>query len=338
MRALIDASGWPEALAYYEMFPHEPSASPALDIHIDRIVPIEQITLEKVLDAMLAVDEAGGDQILIVAHGTVEEGSPGGLSMPLAENCAVDAMRDAVRALTEAAVAVRETASDPLAWTRFIENPLDRRNVQASGTREQAPALFQKWLQTRARSLDLSKERLLEIVAKRNRIADRAFERVEIRACNLGAFPDAMRVLREFFGAQSLLAPQVITLSGSLRVHILEDLNQYQEWIQSRGGVGATDAFAEMESANGRCFGEAFCLRIQEASPESYRFELEAAALSEQAVQSWVEDYIMPGSAFSGVGALKVAALWTLGRPGHPQPYVLPGEDAYRGLIASEPV
>ncbi len=338
MRALIDASGWPEALAYYEMFPHEPSASPALDIHIDRIVPIEQITLEKVLDAMLAVDEAGGNQILIVAHGTVEEGSPGGLSMPLAEHCAVDAMRDAVRALTEAAVAVREAGSDPLAWTRFIENPLDRRSVQASATREEVPALFQKWLQTRAQSLDLSKERLLEIVAKRNRIADRAFERVEIRACNLGAFPDAMRVLREFFGAQSLLAPQVITLSGSLRVHILEDLNQYQEWIQSRGGVGATDAFAEMESANGRCFGEAFCLRIQEASPESYRFELEAAALSEQAVQSWVEDYIMPGSAFSGVGALKVAALWTLGRPGHPQPYVLPGEDGYRGLIASEPV
>jgi hypothetical protein len=338
MHALIDASGWPEALAYYRMFPHEPSASPALDMHIDRIVPIQQINLEEVLDEMLAMEDADEDEILIVAHGTVEEGNPGGLSMPLAEGCAVDAMADAVRALTEAAIAVREAGSDPLGWTRFIENPLDRRRVQASATREQAPALFQEWLQARARSLDLSKERLLEIVKKRNLVADLALQRVEIRACNLGAFPDAMLTLREFFGAQRLLAPQVITLCGGLRVHILEDLNQYQEWIQSRGGAGATDAFAEMDSANGRCFGEAFSLRIQEASPESYRFELEAAALSEQAVQSWVEDYIMPGSAFSGSGALKVAALWTVGQSGHPQPYVLPGEDAYRGLIASEPV
>jgi hypothetical protein len=337
MHALIDASDWPEALAYYRMFPHEPSASPALDIHIDRIVPIQQITLEKVLDEMLALGESDSDEILIVAHGTVEEGNPGGLSMPLAEGCAVDAMLNEVRALTEAAVAVRETASDPLGWTRFIENPLEQRRVRASATREQAPALLQQWLEARARSLDLSKERLLEIVAKRNQIVDRAFERVEIRACNVGAFPDAMSALREFFGAQSLRAPRVIALCGNLRVHILEDLTQYQEWIQARGGAGTTDAFAEMETANGRCFGEAFCLRIQETSPESYRFELEAAALSELAVQSWVENYIMSGSAFSGGGALKVAALWTLGQPGHPQPYVLPGEDAYRGLIASEP-
>jgi hypothetical protein len=161
---------------------------------------------------------------------------------------------------------------------------------------------------------------------------------VEIRGCNLGAFPDAMSALREFFGARSLLASQVITLYGNLRVQILEDLNQYQEWIQARGGAGPADAFAEMDNANGRCFGEAFCLRILEASPDSYRFELEAAALSELAVQSWIGDYIMPGSTFSGRSALKVAALWTVGRSGHPQPYVLPGEEAYRGLIASESV
>ena len=338
MLALIDASGWPEALAYYRMFPREPSASPALDIHIDKIVPIERITLDKVLDEMLAVGEDDGNEILIVAHGTVEEGNSGGLSMPLAEGCSVDAMRKEVRAVTEAAVAVREAASNPLGWTRFIENPLDRRRVQDSATREQGPALLQEWLQARARSLDLTKERLLDLVAKRNLVADRALQRVEIRACNLGSFPDAMRALREFFGAGSLLAPKVITVFGSLRVHILEDANQYQGWIQSHGGAGASDAFAETESANGRCFGEAFCLRIQEASPESYRFELEAAALSELAVQSWVGECIMRGSAFSGSGALKVAALWTLGQQGHSQPFVLPGEEAYRGLIVRDPV
>ena len=91
---------------------------------------------------------------------------------------------------------------------------------------------------------------------------------MEIRALqSRTGYPDGMSRLRQFVSEAP--APAVrFTLCGGLRVHIPEDLNLYQEWIQSRGGFGTTDAFAEMESANGRRFGEAFCLRIEEARPK----------------------------------------------------------------------
>ncbi len=335
MRALIDASAWPEALAHYRMFPFEPSATSGLDIQIGQIVPLEGINLEKVLDEMNKAGDDDEAEILIVSHGTVADGSTGGLTMPLAGGCGVDAMRDEVRAVTEAAIAIQEAGSDPLGWARFIEDPQARRNIQTSATPEQGPGLFQQWLQARAVSLDMTREKLLELAVKRNEVAGRRFGRVEIRACNLGAFPEAMQALREFFDADRLLAPQVTKLCGKLRVHILEDPNQYQDWIQARGAQGSGGSFEEMEGPSGRTFGNAFCLRIQERSPESNTFELEAAALSEQAVQSWVEDYVMHGSDYSGHGTLQIGALWTFGHPGLPQPYVLPGEAEYRSLIGS---
>ncbi len=338
MRALIDASRWPEALSHYRMFPYEPSVTRDLDCHIEQVVPLEGINLEKVLDEMNKAGDNDESEILIVSHGTVAEDSTGGLTMPLATGCGVDAMRDEVRAVTEAAIAIQESASHPLGWARFIEDPQVRRQVQTSATPEQGPGLLQQWLQARADSLKMSKERLLELAAKRNEVIGRRFQRVEIRACNLGAFQEAMEALLEFFGASRLLAPRVTMLCGRLRAHILEDPNQYQEWIHSRGALGAGGSFEEMEGPSGRTFGEAFCLGIQENSPESNTFELEAAALSEQAVQSWVEDCVMHGSGHSGHGTLQIAALWTFGQPGLPQPYVLPGESEYRSLIASAPL
>jgi hypothetical protein len=338
MRALIDSSGWPEALAYYGMFPHEFSASPDLDFHIDQTVGITSINLEKVLDEVLEVSEAGENEVFLATHGTVEEGNPGGLSMPLTAGCDVDAMRDEVRVLANAAIALREVDSDPLGWVRFIENEADRRRVQAGANPEQGPDLLGQWLDSQAESLHMSKDRLRRIASKRNQLAARRLKRIEIRACNLGAFPEAMSSLREFFGVETLLAPKVTAMCGRLRMHILEDPNQYQEWVHAHGEAGVENAFAEMDSAAGRSFGEAVCFRIRETSPGSYLFELEGAARSEEAVQSWVETYIMPGSSYSGHGMLRVAALWTFGRPGLPQPYVLPGEQDYRNLIASEPM
>jgi hypothetical protein len=338
MRALIDASAWPEALAHYRMFPFEPSASAELDFRIEHIVPLAGINLEKVLDEMNKAGDEDEAEIFIASHGTVAEGATGGLTMPLARDCDVDAMRDEVRAVTEASIAIQESASDPLSWARFIEDPQARRQVQTTATPEQGPGLLQQWLQARADSLHLSKAKLLELATKRNQVAGRRFQRIEVRACNLGAFPEAMQALAEFFGAERLLAPLVTTLCGRLRVHLLEDPSQYREWIQSRGAFGTGGAFEEMEGASGRTFGEAFRLRIQESSPDSNTFELEAAALSEEAVRKWVEDYIMHGSGYTGHGTLQIAALWTFGRPGLPQPYVLPGESEYRSLIASTPL
>lgn len=273
MRALIDASGWPEALSHYRMFPYEPSVTRDLDCHIEQIVPLEGINLEKVLDEMNKAGDDDEAEILIVSHGTVAEDSTGGLTMPLATGCGVDAMRDEVRAVTEAAIAVQESASHPLGWARFIEDPQVRRQVQTSATPEQGPGLLQQWLQARADSLKMSKERLLELTAKRNEVTGHRFQRVEIRACNLGAFQEAMEALLEFFGASRLLAPRVTMLCGRLRAHILEDPNQYQDWIHSQGALGTGTSFEEMEGASGRTFGK-------RSASESRRVPLSPTPLS----------------------------------------------------------
>ncbi len=54
MRAIIDATGLPQAVSYYRMFPREPARSSEDDMTIDRIIPVHHITLEAVLDEMLA--------------------------------------------------------------------------------------------------------------------------------------------------------------------------------------------------------------------------------------------------------------------------------------------
>src|SRR5438874_12825147 len=70
MRAIIDATGLPQAVSYYRMFPREPARSSEDDMTIDRIIPVHHITLEAVLDQMQAAKAER--EVLIVAHGEEE--------------------------------------------------------------------------------------------------------------------------------------------------------------------------------------------------------------------------------------------------------------------------
>ena len=116
---MIDASGWPAGTwAYYRMFPHEPSAARALDIHIDQIVPIQQITLEKVLDEILALDEADGDEILIAPTVTEEEGNPGWpVDAARLEGCGRRCDAGEVQAISEANGTVGRRPESADGWT-----------------------------------------------------------------------------------------------------------------------------------------------------------------------------------------------------------------------------
>src|SRR5947208_12550064 len=89
MRAIIDATGLPQAVSYYRMFPREPARSSEDDMTIDRIIPVHHITLEAVLDQMQAAKAER--EVLIVAHGEAR-----GLIMHLTAKRSVSALKEAL--------------------------------------------------------------------------------------------------------------------------------------------------------------------------------------------------------------------------------------------------
>src|SRR5438874_2563703 len=104
MRAIIDATGLPQAVSYYRMFPREPARSSEDDMTIDRIIPVHHITLEAVLDQMQAAKAER--EVLIVAHGEAR-----GLIMHLTAKRSVSALKEALDLVSRAGAALARPAT-----------------------------------------------------------------------------------------------------------------------------------------------------------------------------------------------------------------------------------
>jgi hypothetical protein len=70
MKAVVDPDDYTGgyAIRYYSQFPREPSASRSLDFPVE-IERVRQLTLESLLDAMVAIASQGRSEVMIVAHG-----------------------------------------------------------------------------------------------------------------------------------------------------------------------------------------------------------------------------------------------------------------------------
>jgi hypothetical protein len=79
----------------------------------------------------------------------------------------------------------------------------------------------------------LKNQMVLDLIDLRNKVADLKFNRVEVRACNIGQDSDAMTALREFLGASRVLAPKVKTFYGRVSPSIFATDAAFKTWLRS---------------------------------------------------------------------------------------------------------
>lgn len=381
MRALIDAS-LGGSVAYYQAFPWEPSRTPTRDMRIDAVVPIDPMTLLGVLEAMRGAADDGDRVALIVGHGVAREREQG-FTMPIApggrsalvgplrlvlqvRQALID--REAVRRVpTTDATTTSTGASSPTsprvrAWITLI-NGL-RSGTVASGasvTEAEAEQWFQTWVQAVAQQgLGLSPAQLLAVIQALDRVRGR-FDRVEVRACNMGQAPETLAFYREFFAVREFLAPTVGAFDVQVRPHIMSDPHQFARWYDRSMGRVVGGVYGRGGGPSGRSFynpgrqqyhwlsvagrpnalrgvaNDVFALRIWETSRAGHHaYTSDSGALNVDAVRAFIEHRIMAGGTYAR-GTFWVVGLWTFETSASTQPYVLPLDPEYRALIASDP-
>ena len=349
MRAIIDRTGLPEAVDYYRMFPREPSVSPVFDMSITNIVPVNDITLDTLLDRIIEAIDAGEREALVVAHG-----EPRGFLMHITARSGVSAMQEALEIIMSTGAALARAASIRQApanhqvalWTEFI-NSIEAGAIVGTITVQEAERWFNRWASGQATRLDIPRATLEEIVRKSERVRQAGLRRAEVRACNMGSDQNALAVLRRFLGAHRVMAPTVGTFYLRVIPELIPDPRRLQRWIQTFGGPVSGGVYAGRQGPSARIYrnlwlaaarpgtsGITFVLRVWETSLHPHRYTSRAASLDETTVRRWIDWNIMFGSRHTGRGHFFITGLWSFGRAG--QPYTLPGDPAYRQLITSE--
>jgi len=91
------------------------------------------------------------------------------------------------------------------------------------------------WLETMAPTVNgqsiLVNTAAMALLNLRNQVVKKKLKRVEVRACNLGGDSDGMKALREFLGADVVLAPMVKTFYGQVSPKLFTKDAEYIAWL-----------------------------------------------------------------------------------------------------------
>src|SRR5256885_17229556 len=348
MRAIIDATGLPQAVSYYRMFPREPARSSEDDMTIDRIIPVHHITLEAVLDQMLAAKAER--EVLIVAHGEAR-----GLIMHLSAKRSVSALKEALdlvsrvgAALARRAAIRAQSATDQVTSWAALAEELKPGSVQGAFTVHEAEAWFARWLTEQAALVTTGGVHDLEhLIHKMNAVREARFERVEVRACKLG--DEALESLCNFLGAGRVCAPSVGTFYGWVQPLVARPAT-LTRWERAFGGPARSPVYrrgagptaqhydvyvpGRRNPLDGLIVPDAFDIRVWEVSRRPHHlYASRAAAGSWPYVKAWVDEHIMRLSRYHR-GGFWLSGLWTFGR--NSQPFAAPLAPEYgEGLAGS---
>ncbi|MEX2300975.1 MAG: hypothetical protein WD733_08575 [Bryobacterales bacterium] len=348
VRAIIDSNGLPEAVTFYRTFPREPGQTRDTDFPVDPIDSVAPITLLAVMDRMIAAAREGEDEALIVAHGEER-----GFLMPVATG-GVSAMDDALQVIMDAeepldeaaAIAARPVAERVQAWTDFI-NELEPGTIVGTITEREAVTWFGRWKTGQAGRLRLQAPALENLVSRMKRVRSARFQRIEIRACNIGANQGAIDKLKEFFGTASLFAPNVGTFYVGVRPRVSVREAHEQAWIRRfeapvRGGVyaGRTGPTPRNDTVYvpaahgplGFAIDEGFRILVWETSLRPHRYASQSFANDWTHVKAWVQLNIMPNSTYTR-GNFILAGMWIFGQGG--LPFAAPTDLTYRNCIVA---
>jgi hypothetical protein len=214
--------GLEEAVNYYATFPSEPSPAGDLDLAQAVVTPVKDATLDAVLDEMAKA--SNGSVVLIVCHAYQE-----GLLMPVAKGARLPAGRTAIEKLLDVSTAERRAKlirAMPSGAAKELKAKIDAwiklAGDMAAGTvageisLAEIENLYRDWLDEVAKNVFLlggasPRAVLLQLVAKMERVQALKLDRVELRACDIGEYGDSMKKLKQLFGCNKLLAPDVGT-------------------------------------------------------------------------------------------------------------------------------
>lgn len=371
MKAVVDPDDYTGgyAIRYYSQFPREPSASRSLDFPVE-IERVRQLTLESLLDAMVAIASQGRSEVMIVAHGAPPRPDDPdedlqGFSMPLIRGMPrrVSAVVLSLKRIYRAGLlrrwieemrgmeAVWPIERQVVAWTRFVNSlgqgaqaPAPRGDLEGRARFEQQlrdlRRVYDEWFRLQERDLRLPHGKLGDLIDKMNAVQAIGFRRIEVRACNIGQSRNALSFMGEFFGARQILCPCVRTFYGRVELTIahaggkLGALMRRLTTGPPPHGLSYRVRISGPHNA-GPIREEDFALRVWEHIP--HRVRIQAVAPSWDCVRAWVDSHIMPDRYRQGT--LYLGGFLTFGLPQGPVvgPFVLPMDPRYRGLIVSVP-
>jgi hypothetical protein len=183
---------------------------------------------------VLELARAGGGAAVLVCHafsdGLLLTVAPGGRSVfatsgtmdTIDKLIDFDAAHDAIRAMPRSDDAQRKAVITRWeALFRILQWPSGAPPISppAGFTDAQAENIYQQWLSRWATTLEFRNPADLRELFKRVKALRAAHvDRIELRACNIGAAPAAMDRVRKFFGCDRLTAPTQSTIFGFVPV------------------------------------------------------------------------------------------------------------------------
>ncbi len=191
--AFIDAAAHRQAVPWYQSSPFETMG--AYRAQVTRAVPIARITLEGLLDAILATPaDASKRDVIVVGHALAI-----GLAMPLTSHGRMQSRVEAIRMI---------------------------------GADSEAPGGLAAAVSTRevGQVCRLPERAVESLREKMNRVRALRLNSVSFRACNIGRWSDTLRDYQRFFGCSRVTAPDLRDTFG--RADSALQTSQLDRWVQ----------------------------------------------------------------------------------------------------------
>ncbi len=232
-------------------------------------------------------------------------------------------------------------------------------------SRDEADAWFDQWMEMMAKATlggGLHENDMRRVCRAMQKVRDLKYDRIEIRACNIGRDVENLNALKEFFGAKAVLGPKTTMFFGSLAVNantqglpalekalggfrgnqfippnhkgmskndlqmldkIFKDPDSHQPLPEA--STGRHNRFFSLSGADDAV------VQLVETSPYEYKGRLWTT--SEAGVGQFARaNYLASYQFNAGKKKLPVGGMWA---PDSSPPFTCPLEAGYRGLIES---
>jgi hypothetical protein len=229
-------------------------------------------------------------------------------------------------------------------------------------SRDGADAWFDQWMDLMGKAClggGLGETELRRVCRAMQKVRDLKYDRVEVRACNLGKDKENLDALKEFFGVGQVVAPKVTMFFGKVAVN--SDQPSFDLLTKHLGGYRGSaftppdmKAFAlnQMKDRTGkpihvepemrggrrnRIFStSAGDVILQMTETQPFKFKGRMWAESDAALTKFFDANYKAGYAYTpGRKDQPVGGMWLPHDPSTPLPFLLPREAAYRQYLES---